>query len=533
MAQMLRNYDSEIANIMNSEYEDQRGFNTVFVGVFLFICRRCITMKIKGKFKLSCQTRSLLDCLAALGNFIEVIDDRGFYIYISSNCTYDFTTADELIGLHVTEAFELTNDSSILLNTLSSGKPYRDILLRYKSAKTNRSIEFLYNSFPIIENNSTVGAITIYRYLDDVKKAVRYVDTSEAQSLDTSKSIIKQHGDFFTFNDIICSSPEMDEAIKLAKRVAKTDSSILIIGETGTGKELFAQSIHSFYGNEQRPFIAVNCAEIPENLMESTLFGTTKGSYTDAVDKRGLFEEANDGTLFLDELHTLSIETQSKILRVLETKTVRKVGGNKLASVNVRVLSSMNCNPIEAMENGLLKPDLFYRIAVIGIRVPPLRERGLDEIRLLTNHFISAINSKLKTNICGCSEETFDIFQRYGFPGNCRELSHIIEHAGNMIESNETIVQPRHLPYYINEVLRCNCAQDDNASVERPRFSEYKIDDYKAAHQKALDEFNNTFNEGFLKHALQHFNGNVTKTAKAINISRQHLHGLIAKYIDL
>ncbi|NDV18792.1 AAA domain-containing protein [Pseudodesulfovibrio sp. JC047] len=489
-------------------------------------------MKIKEKFKLSRQTRNLLDCLAALGNFIEVIDERGFYIYISPNCTYDLTTADELIGLHVTEAFELTKDSSILLNTLSSGKPYRDLLLKYKSTKAERAIEFLYNSFPIIENNSPVGAITIYRYLDDVKKAVRYVDTSETQFLDTSKSIVKQHGDLFSFSDIICSCPAMDEAIKLSKRVAKTDSSILIIGETGTGKELFAQSIHSFYGNEQRPFVAVNCAEIPENLMESTLFGTTKGSYTDALDKRGLFEEADGGTLFLDELHTLNIETQSKILRVLETKTVRKVGGNKRTSVNVRVLSSMNCNPLEAMDKGLLKPDLFYRIAVIGIRVPPLRERGLDEVRLLTNHFISLINAKLSTNISGCSEETYAIFGQYGFPGNCRELSHIIEHAGNMIEGNETIIQPRHLPYYINEILRCHCAQDALDSAKRQPSPVYKIGDYKAAHQKALDEFNTSFNEGFLKHALEHFNGNVTKTAKAIHISRQHLHGLITKYVD-
>ncbi|WP_243545133.1 sigma-54 interaction domain-containing protein [Pseudodesulfovibrio tunisiensis] len=490
-------------------------------------------MKKKERYKLSPQTKNLLDCLAALNNFIEVIDARGYYIYISPNCTYDLTTPDELVGMHTTDAFDLTQDSSILLNTIASGKPYRDILLKYKSTKTNRTIEFLYNSFPIIEDNVTIGAICIYRYMDDVKKAVQYVDLTKEQFFDNIKSVVTQHKDLFTFNDIICTCPKMEEAIKLAKRVAKADSSILIIGETGTGKELFAQSIHSFCGDRKRPFVAVNCAEIPENLMESTLFGTTKGSYTDAVDKHGLFEEADGGTLFLDELHTLSIEMQSKILRVLETKTVRKVGGSKRTPVNVRVLSSMNCDPLEAMEKGLLKPDLFYRIAVIGIRIPPLRKRGLAEMKLLANHFISEVNRKLGTNICGCSEETYATFLRYEFPGNCRELAHVIEHAGNMMESNETIIQPRHLPYYINEFLRCCCCpQSNGASGENPQRPVYRIGDYKSAHHKALDDFNTKFNEGFLRHALGHFNGNVTKTAKAINISRQHLHGLITKYID-
>ncbi len=491
-------------------------------------------LKISDKnLELTDQTIALLDCIAALGYFVEVIDAKGYYVYISSNCNYDSATAEDLIGIHTTEAFELTNESSILLNTLYSGKPYRDLHLKYKSSRTNKTLHFLYDSFPIIEDNTVTGAITIYKYLDDVKRAIRYIDTANALELINTKPIVQQKTEnLFTFDDIICCSDVMTRAIRLAKRVSKTDSSILIVGETGTGKELFAQSIHTFYKKKSQPFVAVNCAAIPEALLESILFGSTKGAYTDAMDKQGLFEEAQGGTIFLDELQALSVEMQAKVLRVLEDKTIRRVGGDKLIPIDVRVISAINMNPLQAMAEGKLMADLFYRIAVVTIRIPPLKERGMASLKLLTNNFIKKINQKLGTGIEGCSDETFAVFKNYAFPGNCRELSHIIEHAANMMDEDETLIETYHLPYYINETLSSATAAAGYPppSPEGQHASCYEIGDYKIIHQKALNEFNDKFNTEYLKFVLNKFDGNVSKAARAINISRQHLHGLILKY---
>lgn len=488
--------------------------------------------KLSGKvLQLTDETTALLDCIASLGYFIEVVNEQGYYIYVSSNCTYDSSVPEKILGLHTTEAYDLTLDSSILLHTISSGKPYRDLHLKYRCKKSGRVLNFLYDSFPIIKDNSVVGAITLYKYLDDVKRAIKYIDTSNVSELINTEPITNQKKeDLFTFDDIICCSDAMVKTVRLAKRVAKADSSILIVGETGTGKELFAQSIHSFYKKKTQPFIAVNCAAIPEALLESILFGAAKGAFTDAMDKQGLFEEAQNGTIFLDELQALSVEMQAKILRVLETKTIRRVGGDKVIPIDVRIISAMNIDPLKAIEEDKLKADLFYRIAVITIKIPSLRERGREGLELLTNSFIKNINNKLKVNITGCSKETFDIFQKHKFPGNCRELSHIIEHAANMMDDDEFIVEPYHLPYYIDGSSDDSFASHPLTQSNKSKETEYEIGDYKIIHQKALNEFNDKFNLEYLTFVLNKFNGNVSKVAREINISRQHLHGLILKY---
>lgn len=490
------------------------------------------TLKISEKsLTLTRQTIELLDCLAAVGYFIEVIDAKGYYIYLSENCTYDSVTPKDVIGKHATEVFDMTQYSSVLLTTLNTGTPYRDIHTKYKSAKTGKTFHFLYNSFPVLSGTTITGAITIYRHLDDVKRAINYLDTANTLDLINTKPIVrKEEQQLYTFDDIICQSDSMNNAVKLAKRVSKTDSSVLIVGETGTGKELFAQSLHSFYKNRSQPFIAINCAAIPETLLESILFGSTKGTYTGAMDKQGLFEDAHGGTIFLDELLSLSIAMQAKILRVLETKTVRRVGGDKQIPVNVRVVSAINANPLKAIEEGQLKADLFYRIAVITIRVPPLRERG-DGLKLLTNSFVREVNKKLGTHLETCSDRTFHIFEQYNFPGNCRELKHIIEHAANMVDEGETVIEPHHLPYYISDTVmpESDSCADINKPVCLPQTC-FEIGDYKKIHQTALDEFNINFNTRYLTFVLKQYDGNISKAARAINISRQHLHGLIAKY---
>lgn len=330
----------------------------------------------------------------------------------------------------------------------------------------------------------------------------------------------------YTFQDIICGCDEMLQAIELSKRISNRDTSILLAGETGTGKELFAQSIHTSSPRQDKPFVAVNCGAIPENLIESILFGTSKGAYTGAVDKRGLFEESSEGTIFLDELQALSTDMQIKLLRVLETKRIRRVGGDREIPINPKIISAINVNPLESVANGTLKADLFYRIAVITIEIPPLRCRQKD-IPLLAHSFISDVNHRLHMNITNCSKRVLDAFNSYAWPGNVRELKHVIEYAANMMDENETSIRLIHLPCHFQQKQN---QYFDTISAKPPLPQLYPIGDYKSTRQKAMDEFSDSFNREFLTHVLKEYGGNISQTARAINISRQHLHELINKY---
>ncbi|MFA6807700.1 MAG: sigma 54-interacting transcriptional regulator [Eubacteriales bacterium] len=497
----------------------------------------------------------LLDCLSDMGYLIEIVDKRGYYVYCSKNCNYDTFSVREMIGKHATEAYNMTEESSVLLETLRSGKPHRNIFLNYISRKTGKEFFWVYDSFPIINKGLIEGAITIYRPLDDLKNIIYELNVLDSTRSKKTGNIHYPQKGFYTFNDIVCSSESMLQSINLAKRVAKGNSSVLLIGETGTGKELFAQSIHSYSYRKDEPFIAVNCAAIPDTLLESILFGVAKGAYTGAVERQGLFEESGNGTLFLDEIQSLKPDMQAKLLRVLEDKKIRRLGSSEQEiTINPRIISAMNINPMQYIDQGKLKPDFFYRIAVVTIDIPPLRDRG-EEILLLVNYFIHQINQKMDRSIEMCSENVIKDFQNYTWPGNVRELQHAIEHAANMMDDSETIIQTSHLPNYFNYNENTNSpdnkttyAQPTNSSLgddkillpqaiaipdDKPKNNQpkkYPIGDYKIIRQQAMDEFSDTFNRVFLTQALEAFHGNISKTARAINISRQHMHELIKKF---
>lgn len=198
----------------------------------------------------------------------------------------------------------------------------------------------------------------------------------------------------FTFDHIIGDSRAIQSVIAEAKRVIRTSSSILIIGETGTGKELFAQSIHNESQRSTKPFISQNCAAIPETLMESLLFGTNRGAFTGAIDKPGLFEEANGGTLLLDEINSLSPALQAKLLRAIQEKTIRRIGGTQEKEIDVRIIATINEDPLEAIAHNRLRQDLYYRLSVVTLCLPPLRERK-EDIAYLVQHFIENTISNL------------------------------------------------------------------------------------------------------------------------------------------
>jgi len=233
--------------------------------------------------------------------------------------------------------------------------------------------------------------------------------------------------------------------------IADTESSVLICGETGTGKELTAQSIHTSSPRRGKRFVSQNCASIPANLLESILFGTVKGSYTGAENRPGLFELANGGTLFLDEINAMEISVQAKILKAIEEKQITRIGGLEPIPIDVKIVSAINQNPLDCIREGKLREDLFYRLSVVQLIMPPLRERHND-LFYLTYSFIQLYNEKMGRHIIGIDEEVENIFAAYDWPGNVRELKNVIEGAFNVTAAG--FIQKKDLPAYMETALK-------------------------------------------------------------------------------
>lgn len=312
------------------------------------------------------------------------------------------------------------------------------------------------------------------------------------------------NGTLYTFTDILTKNAEFINLILLGKKAARSSSSVLVYGESGVGKELFVQSIHQDSKRKSKPFIAQNCAALPENLLESLLFGTAKGSYTGAVERQGLFELANGGTLFLDELQSMPIDLQAKLLRVLEDGFVRKVGGTKSIQVDVRIMAAMNVDPKVALEDNKLREDLFYRLHVLSYELPPLRDRP-EDILLLSAHFIEYFNQKLGRRIEAMDDETKVFLQNYQWPGNVRELKHTIEFMMNHTEKNALTCED--LPQF----LKKHPVSKEEILPLREAMIKMEI--------KLISE------------ALLQTDGNVFQAAKLLKIPRQTLQYKIKKHI--
>src|SRR5699024_1402645 len=265
-----------------------------------------------------------------------------------------------------------------------------------------------------------------------IKEAVEIAKDITQLEYVITENVLKKKNDRFSFDQIVGSSMEFLSVIDEAKRATRTSSSVLIIGETGTGKELFAQSIHSGGARSSGPFIAQNCAAIPESLMESLLFGAKKGAFTDAIDSPGLFEQADGGTLLLDEINSLNPMLQAKLLRVLQERTIRRIGDTKDKKVDVRIIATMNEDPADIVAENRIRKDLYYRLSVVSLFIPPLRERK-EDIFPLVHIFIEKYNALFNMQVQGLTEEVITILYEHDWPGNVRELEHIIEGAMNLI----------------------------------------------------------------------------------------------------
>ena len=336
-----------------------------------------------------------------------------------------------------------------------------------------------------------------------VKHVIDYTDT--AKERDTLKKVVKRS---VNPENIIGTSPKMDEVYHLIRKIADTDSTILIQGESGTGKELVARALHFNSSRQHHPFVAINCSALPENLLESELFGHKKGSFTGAVaDKAGLFEEAERGTIFLDEVNSMALPLQTKLLRVLQERQLRRVGDTKTVPINVRVLGATNESLLEKVKEGKFREDLYYRLAVIPVELPPLRDRP-EDIPLLVQHFLK------KTPIDGDTHlkiepKAIAVLQAYNWPGNVRELENAIERASALRDDN--VIRVKDLPPQVINHTPGGGGRSGSGAGSLPVG-------------KHLDDFIRDQEHRFIEETIKHTAGNREKAAKMLGVSMATLY---------
>ena len=450
---------------------------------------------------------NILEILDYIEEGIHIIDKNGRISYYNKFAQrIDGIERDKAIGRHLLEVYpSLSYETSTLLTVMKTGKPIlkkEQTFINYKGEK----ITTINSSIPIKSNGNILGALEISKDITQVRVMSEKIVDLQSQLYNNTVLNSKKGSETarYTFLDIIGENSEMLRLKKLALKAAETDAPVLIYGDTGTGKELFVHSIHNSSNRRANPFISQNCAALPANLLEGILFGTVKGGFTGAENRQGLFELAHGGTLFLDEINSMPLELQSKLLRVLQDGCIRPVGGTNVKNVDVRIITATNIPPEKAVENKLLRNDLYYRLNVINFTIPPLTERR-DDIPLLTNHFIEKFNKKLDKSVEGVSDKVMKIFHIYPWEGNVRELENLIE--GIMSLYDIKIIETKHLP---------------------KKFKSYKQE--KSFSGFSLKEVVENTEKTLIERALRETHHNISYAAELLNIPRQTLQYKISKY---
>jgi len=441
---------------------------------------------------------------------IQVIDKNGKMVYSNrAAAILDDINREDVIGKHLFHIYpSLGEHTSFTFKVLRTGIPIYNVEQTYTNYK-GKKITTINSTLPVKVNDKIVGAIEISRDITDVKAlSEKLIDLQNKIYGGKDKENIKNNEVRYTFENIIGNSKEVLKIKSIAAKAALSSSPILVYGDTGTGKELLVQAIHSAGGRKDKSFVAQNCAALPSNLLEGILFGTVKGSFTDAGDRPGLFELADGGTLFLDEINSMPTQLQAKLLRVLQDGRVRRLGDIKTTEVDVRIIAATNISPEEAIEKGDLRKDLYYRINTITIELPNLKDRK-EDIPLLTEHFIKKYNRKIFRNVKGISGEVASIFQSYDWPGNVRELEHVIEGALNIIDGD--IITVDYLP---KKLIRFY--EDIGTEAVREDLP------LKDAIEK--------LERRMIRDALLNSDHNISRAASMLEIPRQTLQYKIKKY---
>lgn len=389
--------------------------------------------------------------LDSLYDGVLIIDKNSIVQYI--NPAYTRITKVKSCDI-VGKSLKEVRPGARLFNVLTTGEK----ILR--AMRLEDGIEYIVNMSPIFEDDKIIGGISLVKGLNDVYELTNKINVYQSQIKSLENRIKAIQRAKYTFDNIIAEDINSIEIKKIAEKIAKKDTTVLITGESGTGKELFAQAIHNASIRSNGPFVAVNCASLQTNLLESELFGYKEGSFTGATKegKIGLFEAANGGTIFLDEIAEMDFSLQSKLLRTLQENTVRRIGSVKEISIDVRVIAATNKDLDKMISSNQFREDLYYRIAVFPLQLLPLRNRRGD-IMTLINFFIESHEDKLKRRI-DISKQAKEILINYEWPGNIRELRNCIEFAVNMMD--DFLIDYIHLPKRIQ-----NSSNVISNSVER------------------------------------------------------------------
>ncbi|MGH4137445.1 sigma-54 interaction domain-containing protein [Clostridium sp.] len=441
----------------------------------------------------------ILECLLEnLEEGIQVVDSDGKTIYYNSVMgKVEGVETSEVLGKKVSEYLEdVKDDDSTIMNVLKSGEKISGLIQHYGNGY-KKKVTTINTTVPVTLDDKVIAVIEIAKDMTQLKELTESI--CKLQNLDKK---LDRH---YTFKDIYGDNPIMRIAIEKAKKASLSNSSVLVYAETGSGKEVFSQSIHYDGLRKDKPFIPINCAAIPALLLEGMLFGTEKGGFTGAENKKGLFEQANHGTMLLDEINSLEPYLQSKLLRVLQEGYITPIGGTKSIDIDVRIIATLNEEPEKLIESGKLRKDFYYRLCVLRINIPPLRDRK-DDIPIFVENLIEKYNKIFCKNIRGIDEIMMGKLQEYDWPGNIRELTNVIEAAINMADYNSILTED-----YFD--FRIAYEKFNNVSgIIKNKDVSFDLECYMSDIEKTI-----------IEKILKKNNYNVSKAARELSISRQNL----------
>ena len=423
-----------------------------------------------------------------------------------------------LQGQALLDVFAVRPDYSTTMTALRQGKAMNRRFDRYKST-IGVELNTITSAYPVAgEDGRTLGCVTFERNLKMTKRLLE-TGQQDQQTLLEHQPEMERSGPNtrYTLADLIGSSPGLLEARELARKMAARDNNILIQGETGTGKEIFAQGIHNLSPRRRQKFVAVNCAAFPENLIEGMLFGTVKGAFTGSADKVGLMEEANHGTLFLDELNSMSLGMQAKLLRALQERLIQRVGGTGYIPIDVRVIASCNEDAYALSETGRLRKDLFYRLASVVIDIPPLRERK-EDLRELVWHYVREHRDMAAQPVDEIRPAFWERLEKHSWPGNVRELFHIMDYALSVSEGG--VLTGTEFPGYF---LRLQQSRPELPLAE-------EREEIAPANSRSFNQLVQDYQRSLILQAYQASGENVTRAAKQLGLSRQNVQYYLKKF---
>ena len=457
------------------------------------------------------------EVLANMNEEVYFINDKYKIVYVNKNASEKLFDGKDVIGQSIFEAFpSITMDNSMIVSVFKTGEPIIKKISTFICNNGKRRVT-LTSTLPIITENRVTCVFEISEDITGLSNMSEKMMSEIIKENKSSKVAPKDKSSFYSLDSIIGISDAMKSLKEQIVIYSKSPSNLMIYGETGTGKEIVAQAVYNLsHDVKKAPFIAQNCAAIPETLLETILFGSVKGAFTGAETRPGLFELASGGVLFLDEINSMPKILQAKILRVLQEGKIRRVGGQEEIDVDFRLISSTNVSPKELLSSGEFRQDLFFRLNILYIEIPPLRKRK-EDIPVLIDYFVNEFNVKLNKNIAGFDNKSMEFFTENYWLGNVRELKNIVERSMNMSAGTVVRYDEIQLPEY------CSVGEGE-ARSEQINVYAYKGERVKL--KEAMQEIETKI----IKDALLKFSGNASKAARELDIPQQTINNKIDKY---